>query len=33
MRILVVEDNKDILTNIVDYLSKEHKVDCAQDGL
>lgn len=33
MRILVIEDNKDILTNIVDYLSKEHTVDCAQDGL
>lgn len=33
MRILVIEDNKDILTNIVDYLAKNHKVDCAQDGL
>ncbi|WP_439859571.1 response regulator transcription factor [Pseudomonas sp. MBLB4136] len=34
MRILVVEDNRDILTNILDYLSlKGYSVDCAQDGL
>jgi DNA-binding response OmpR family regulator len=33
MRILVIEDNKDILANVVDFLAKEHKVDCAQDGL
>jgi DNA-binding response OmpR family regulator len=33
MRILVIEDNKVILTNIVNYLSKDHKIDCAQDGL
>jgi len=33
MRILVIEDNKDILVNIVDYFAKNHKVDCAQDGL
>jgi DNA-binding response OmpR family regulator len=33
MRILVIEDNKDILANIVDFLAKSHKVDCAQDGL
>ncbi|WP_047537464.1 response regulator transcription factor [Methylotenera versatilis] len=34
MRILVVEDNKDILSLIVDFLtSQHHQVDCAQDGL
>lgn len=33
MRILVIEDNKDILANMVDFLSGEHHVDCAQDGL
>jgi DNA-binding response OmpR family regulator len=34
MRILVVEDNRDILTNILDYLTlKGYSVDCAQDGL
>lgn len=34
MRILVIEDNKDILTGIIDYLSiKNHNVDCAQDGI
>ena len=34
MRILVVEDNKDILSNLLDYLSlKGYSVDCAQDGL
>lgn len=34
MRILVVEDNRDILTNILDYLSiKGYVVDCAEDGL
>ncbi|WP_346840181.1 response regulator transcription factor [Microbulbifer sp. SAOS-129_SWC] len=34
MRILVVEDNVDILTNVLDYLElKGHSVDCAQDGL
>ncbi|ENA36897.1 MULTISPECIES: response regulator transcription factor [Pseudomonas] len=34
MRILVVEDNRDILSNLMDYLSlKGYTVDCAQDGL
>ena len=34
MRILVVEDNRDILANIADYLDlKGYLVDCAQDGL
>ena len=34
MRILVVEDNRDILSNLLDYLSlKGYSVDCAQDGL
>jgi DNA-binding response OmpR family regulator len=34
MRILVVEDNRDILANLVDYLElKGYTVDCAQDGL
>lgn len=34
MRILVVEDNVDILTNVLDYLElKGFSVDCAQDGL
>ncbi|WP_193165958.1 response regulator transcription factor [Microbulbifer hainanensis] len=34
MRILVVEDNVDILTNVLDYLElKGYSVDCAQDGL
>lgn len=34
MKILVIEDNKDILINIVDYLSiKGYDVDCAQNGL
>lgn len=34
MRILVIEDNADILANVADYLSlKGHAVDCAQDGL
>ncbi|MBB3104204.1 response regulator transcription factor [Azomonas macrocytogenes] len=34
MRILLVEDNKDILANLVDYLElKGYTVDCAQDGL
>jgi DNA-binding response OmpR family regulator len=34
MRILVVEDNRDILANILDYLQlKGYSVDCAQDGL
>lgn len=33
MRILVVEDNRDILANILDYLAlKGYGVDCAQDG-
>ncbi len=33
-RILVVEDNKDILVNTLDYLSlKGYDVDCARDGL
>lgn len=34
MRILVVEDNRDILTTVTDYLQlKGYSVDCAQDGL
>ncbi|MGK8707776.1 response regulator transcription factor [Metapseudomonas otitidis] len=34
MRILLVEDNKDILANMADYLElKGYTVDCAQDGL
>lgn len=34
MKILVIEDNKDILTNILDYLSLQGYItDCAQDGL
>lgn len=34
MKILVIEDNKDILVNIVDYLSiNNHDVDCVQNGL
>lgn len=34
MRILVVEDNRDILTNVLDYLTlKGYSVDCAEDGL
>ena len=34
MRILVIEDNRDILSNILDYLQlKCFTVDCAQDGL
>lgn len=34
MRILIVEDNPDILANVLDYLQlKGFTVDCAQDGL
>lgn len=34
MRILVIEDNPDILANIADFLQlKGYAVDCAQDGL
>ncbi len=34
MRILVIEDNRDILANILDYLQlKGYSVDCAQAGL
>ncbi len=34
MRILIVEDNRDILANLADYLElKGYTVDCAQDGL
>lgn len=34
MRILVIEDNRDILSNVLDYLQlKGFSVDCAQDGL
>ena len=34
MRILVIEDNRDILANVLDYLElKGYLVDCAQDGL
>lgn len=34
MRILVIEDNSDILANVLDYLQlKGFNVDCAQNGL
>ena len=34
MRILVIEDNRDILANVLDYLElKGYLVDCAQDAL
>lgn len=34
MRILLVEDNRDILANLTDYLElKGYTVDCAQDGM
>ncbi len=34
MRLLLVEDNRDILANLADYLTlKGYVVDCAQDGL
>lgn len=34
MRILIVEDNRDILANLVDFLEmKGYTVDCAQDGI
>ncbi|MDR0529783.1 MAG: DNA-binding response regulator, partial [Zoogloeaceae bacterium] len=34
MRILVIEDNRDILANILDYLAlKGYVADCAEDGL
>lgn len=34
MRILVIEDNSDILANVLDYLQlKGFSVDCAQNGL
>jgi DNA-binding response OmpR family regulator len=34
MRILVIEDNRDILANVLDYLQlKSYSVDCARDGL
>ena len=34
MRILVIEDNRDILANVLDYLQlKGYSVDCAQDGV
>ena len=34
MRLLLVEDNRDILTNLADYLAlKGYETDCAQDGL
>lgn len=34
MRILVIEDNRDILANVLDYLQlKGYTVDCAADGL
>ncbi|ANQ86317.1 response regulator transcription factor [Azoarcus olearius] len=33
-RLLIVEDNRDILANLADYLTlKGYEVDCAQDGL
>ncbi|MDR1063436.1 MAG: response regulator transcription factor, partial [Azoarcus sp.] len=34
MRILIVEDNRDILSNVLDYLQlKGFVTDCAEDGL
>lgn len=34
MRILIIEDNRDILANIADYLAaRDYGVDCAEDGL
>ncbi len=34
MRILIVEDNRDILANLVEYLEiKGYTIDCAQDGM
>ena len=34
MRIIIIEDNRDILANVLDYLQlKGFGVDCAQDGL
>lgn len=33
MRILIIEDNPDILANISEYFAKEHKVSSARDGL
>jgi DNA-binding response OmpR family regulator len=34
MRILVIEDNRDILANVMDYLQlKGYITDCAEDGL
>lgn len=34
MRILVIEDNRDILANVMDYLQlRGYSVDCARDGL
>jgi DNA-binding response OmpR family regulator len=34
MRILVIEDNRDILANVLDYLQiKGYTVDCAKDGI
>lgn len=34
MRLLLIEDNRDILANLADYLAlKGYVVDCAQDGL
>ena len=33
MRILIIEDNPDILANISDYFAKEHQVSSARDGI
>jgi DNA-binding response OmpR family regulator len=34
MRILIVEDNRDILANLIDFLElKGHTVDCAENGM
>ena len=34
MRLLAIEDNRDILANVLDYLQlKGYSVDCAQDGV
>lgn len=33
MRILIIEDNPDLLANISDYFAKDHKVSTASDGI
>lgn len=33
MRILIIEDNPDILANISEYFAREHKITSARDGI